>query len=103
MNLALTGLKKRNAFITLVKKQSTKYLKHTQKFWIECPKTVEDTLELDNLNSNTMSNAISKEIRIVQVAVDVIEDDSQLPNGYLLVECCMNLTKGWKTSAGRRC
>ncbi len=47
-------LKKHDAIIALVKKHSAKYLKRTHKFGIECPKTVEDALEFDKHNSNTM-------------------------------------------------
>ncbi len=50
----LHTLKKRDAIVALVKKQSARYLKHMHKFGIECPKTVQDALELDKRNSNTM-------------------------------------------------
>ncbi len=39
------------------------------KFGIECPKTVEDALELDKQNVNTMwANAIAKEMKNVKAA-----------------------------------
>ncbi len=42
-----------------------RYLKCTPKF-VECPKTVEDALELDKCNSNTMwADAIAKEMKNV--------------------------------------
>ncbi len=47
-------LRKRDSIIALVKKRSARYLKRTHKFGIECPKTVEDALELDKRNGNTM-------------------------------------------------
>ncbi len=55
-----------NAIIALVKQCSAKYLKSTHKFGIECPKTVEDALELDKCNGNTMwADAIAKEMKNV--------------------------------------
>ncbi len=54
-------LRKRDSIIALVKKRSAWYLKCTHKFGIECPKTVEDALELDKHNGNTMwADAIGK-------------------------------------------
>ncbi len=62
-------LKKRDAIFALVKKRSAKYLKRTYKFDIECPKTVEDALELDKYNGNTMwADAIAKEMKNVRVS-----------------------------------
>ncbi len=59
-------LRKRNSIIALVKKCSARYLKHTHKFGIECPKTVKDALELDMHNGNTMwADAIAKEMKNV--------------------------------------
>ncbi len=76
--------------IALVKKRSTRYLKHTHKFGIECPKTVEDALELDKCNGNTRwADAITKEMKNVQVAFDPLEDGAQPPNGYQFVRCHM--------------
>ncbi len=76
-------LKKRDAIIALVKKHIAKYLKCMHKFGIECPKTVEDTLELDKHNGNTMwADAIAKEMKNVQVAFDPLEAGVQPPNGY---------------------
>ncbi len=60
----LHTLKKCDAIIALVKKRSVWYLKCTHKFSIECPKTVEDALELNKCNGNTMwADAIGKEMR----------------------------------------
>ncbi len=47
-------LRKQDSIIALVKKCNARYLKHMHKFGIECPKTVEDALELDKRNGNTM-------------------------------------------------
>ncbi len=56
------------------------------KFVIECPKTVEDVLELDKSNGNTMwADAIAKEMKNVRVAFNPLQDDIQLPTGYQFV------------------
>ncbi len=56
-------LRKRDSIIALVKKCIARYLKPTHKLCIECPKTVEDSLELDKDNSKTMwADAIAKQM-----------------------------------------
>ncbi len=81
-------LRKRDSIIALVKKLSGRHLKHTHKFGIECPKTVEDALELDKRNGNTMwADAIAKEMKNVQVAFNPLQDGVQLPTGYQFVQC----------------
>ncbi len=40
-------LRKRDSIVALVKKCSARYLKGTHEFIIECPKKIEDALELD--------------------------------------------------------
>ncbi len=83
-------LRKCDSIITLVKKCSARYLKHTQKFGIECPKKVEDALELDKHNGNAMwEDAIAKEMKNVQVAFDTLGDSMQPPSGYQFVCCHM--------------
>ncbi len=68
------------------------WYKHTHKFGIEFPKTVEDTLELDKQNENTLwADAIAKEMKNVWVAFEPIEYDAQPPNGYQFVECHMTV------------
>ncbi len=58
----------------------------SHKFGIECPKTVEDALELDKCNGNTMwANAITKAMKNVRVAFDPLEDSTQPPYGYQFV------------------
>ncbi len=42
----LHAVRKRDSIIALVKKRSARYLRHTHKFGIECPKTIEDALDL---------------------------------------------------------
>jgi hypothetical protein len=56
-------LKKRDRIISLVQKCQTRYLKRTTKFVIELPKTVQQALELDRKNGNTLwADAIAKEM-----------------------------------------
>ncbi len=50
----LRMMKKHFAIIALVKKPKARYLKRMHYFGIECPKTFEDTLELDKHNGSTM-------------------------------------------------
>ncbi len=86
----LHTLKKHDAIIAIVNNRSARYLKRMHKFGIECPKTVEDALELDKRNGNTMwANAIAKEMKNVQVAFDPLEDGMQQLNGYQFVRCHM--------------
>ncbi len=47
-------LKECDVIMALDKKSSVTYLKNTNKFGSECPKTVENTLTLDKQESNTM-------------------------------------------------
>ncbi len=71
--MGTTHIKKCTVIFVLVKNNSTSYLKHTHKFAIECPKTVEDALELEKQNGNSMwANAIAKQMK----NIDPIEYDS---------------------------
>ncbi len=75
-------LKKCDAINSLVKMHSARYLKHTHKFGIECPKTVEDALDLDKQSGNTMwVDAIVKEMKHVQVTFGPLKDGIQPLNG----------------------
>ncbi len=59
-------LKKCGSISDLVKKNSATYLKRTNKFRIECPISVEDTVPLDKQNGNAMwSDEIAKEMKNV--------------------------------------
>ncbi len=83
-------LKKINSIITIVKKRSAKNLKRMHKFGMECPKTVEDALELDKQNCNIMwADAIAKEMKNVQDAFDPLDDDTQPPIGCQFIRCHM--------------
>ncbi len=88
--LLLHTLKKCDAIIALLKKHSAKNLHRMHKFGIECHKTVEDALELDKHNGNTMwADAIAKEMKNVRVAFDPLEAGVQLLHGYQFVQCHM--------------
>ncbi len=77
-------LKKFDTIIALVKKLSAKYLTYTHKFGIECPKTVEDALELDKHNGNSIWAA--KEMKNFLVAFNTLDDGKQLPTAkWILV------------------
>ena len=54
--------KKRDRIITIIRKQQNRYLKKSDKFGIELPKTVEQVLAMDAKNDNILwADAISKE------------------------------------------
>ena len=58
-------LNKRDRIIASIRKQQTRYLKRSQKFGIEHPKTVEEALILDAKNGNTLwADAMSKKLRM---------------------------------------
>ncbi len=79
-------MRKRDAIIALVKKRSARYLKRTHKFGIECFKTVEDALELDRCNGNTMwADSIAKEMKNVRVAFNPLQKGAQPPTGYQFI------------------
>ena len=73
-------LKKRDRIIAAVNKR---YHKPTHKFGIRVPKTVEEAIEVDNENGNTLwQDAIAKEMKNVRVAFDIKEEGSSPPVGY---------------------
>ena len=56
------------------------YLNHTHKFGIEMPKTVKEALELNKRNNNTLwADAISKELKNIQFAFDVLPEGALQP------------------------
>ncbi len=66
-------LKKRDRIISLVHKQTTRYLKRTHKFGIEVFKTVKEALALDRKNGNTLwADAIAKEMKEVCIAFNIL-------------------------------
>ena len=60
-------IQRRDIIISKVKHFVVKnYVKRTMKFGIECPKSVQEAMSLDNNNGNTLwADAISKKMRYV--------------------------------------
>ncbi len=83
-------LKKRDRIISLVCKRTTCYLKRTHKLGIEVPKTVKEALALDRKNGNTLwADAISKEMKEVHNAFNILPDGRSAPIGYQKIPCHM--------------
>ncbi len=83
-------MKKRDRIISLVCKQTTRYLKQTHKFGIEVPKTVKKALALDRTNGNTFwADASSKERKEVLIAFNILPDGHSVPIGYQKIPCHM--------------
>jgi hypothetical protein len=83
-------LKKCDQIISLVRKQTTRYLKRTHKFGIEVPKTVKEALALDRKNGNTLwADAITKEMKEVCIAFNIRPDGQSVPIGYQKIPCPM--------------
>ena len=81
-------LKKRNRIIVLVKKQGERYWKCTHKYGIKIPKNWEDCKRLDDENKNTMwQDAVAKEMGVVKVVFDILEDGATVPKGYQKIKC----------------
>ncbi len=83
-------LKKRDRIISLVRKQTTHYLKRTHKFGIEVPKTVKEALALDCKNGNTLwADDIAKEMKEVCISFNILPDGRSVPIGYQKIPCHM--------------
>jgi hypothetical protein len=83
-------LNKHDQIISLVCKQTTRYLKKTHKFGIEVPKTVKKALALDCKNGNTLwADAIAKEMKEVCIAFNILPDVSSALIGYQKIPCHM--------------
>jgi len=82
--------KRRDRIISLVKKRETRYLKRTHKYGVRVPKTVQQALDLDRQNGNTLwADAISKEMKNVRVAFNILPDGTTAPGGYKKIPCHM--------------
>ena len=80
-------LRKRNRILAAVK---GRVIKKTHKFGIEIPTTVEQALEIDKKNGNTLwQDAINKEMKNVRVAFKVLDDDEKISNTYQYISCHM--------------
>jgi hypothetical protein len=76
-------LKNHDQIISLVCKRTTRYLKQTHKFGIEVPKTVKEAFALDHKNDNTLwVDAITKEMKEVCIAFNILSDRHSAPIGY---------------------
>ncbi len=83
-------LKKHDRIISLVPKQTNRYLKRTHKFGIEVPKTVKEALDLDRKNGNTLwADAIAKEMKEVCIAFNILPDGHSALIGYQKIPCHM--------------
>ncbi len=83
-------LKKHDQIISLVCRWTTPYLKRTYKFGIEIPKTVKEALAQDRKNGNTLwADTITKEMREVRIAFNILPDVGSAPIGYQKIPCHM--------------
>jgi hypothetical protein len=63
---------------------------NTHKFGIEIPKTANEALALDCMNDNTLwADAITKEMREVCIALNILPDGGFAPIGYQKILCHM--------------
>ncbi|KAL7523720.1 hypothetical protein ACHAXR_000304, partial [Thalassiosira sp. AJA248-18] len=68
--------------------RKTRYLKRNKKFGIELPKTAKEALDLGQKNGNTLwADAITKEMKVVRIAFDILPDGSTVPKGYEFMKC----------------
>jgi len=85
-------LRKCEHIITLVKKQSTCFLKKTHKFGIEVPRSVAGAYTLDKKNGNTLwANSIAKEMKNVRIAFKILANGDKVPIGFQRMRCHMIL------------
>ena len=81
-------LKKHGAIIYLVKNRNPHYLKRTHKFGVDLPKFVSDAHAIDKKNGNTFwAGGITKEMKNVWVAFDVVPDGHRIPQNYQFFHC----------------
>mmetsp|Transcript_37601 Transcript_37601/g.53010 ORF Transcript_37601/g.53010 Transcript_37601/m.53010 type:complete len:1380 (-) Transcript_37601:246-4385(-) len=80
-------LRKRDRIIASVNKR---YHKRTHKFGIRVPKTVEEAIQIDLENGNTLwQDAIAKEMKNVRVAFDIKAEGASAPVGFQEIKCHM--------------
>ena len=76
--------------ISMVKKRSARYLKKTHKFGFQVPKSAKYALELDKHNGNTFwQDSITKEMKNVRVALQILDENEEVPIGYKFIRCHM--------------
>jgi len=75
---------------TFMKSTRKRYLKHSHKFGIRHPKTVEEALEIDKQTKTTFwRDAIHKKMKNNRMAFKVLEEDERVPIGYKWITCHM--------------
>ncbi len=80
-------LAKRNRILKAMKKR---YFRTEQKFGIECPKTVERAYQIDKeTGTKFWTEAIKKEMDVVDKAFEVLPEGSGPPPGYKFIKCHM--------------
>ena len=80
-------IKKRDRIINAVK---ARVLKKSYMFGVYVPSTVQEALELDKQNGNTLwADAIRKEMKTVSIAFDIKEPGASPPIGYQKIPCHM--------------
>ena len=83
-------LRKREIFISLVKKRNAWYLKKTHKFGVEFPKSVTEAYALYKHKGNThWENSIAKEMKDVKPVFRIMEDSERVPIGFHSINCHM--------------
>ena len=77
----------------LINKVNTRMPKLNLKFGIEVPSTYKQAMELDRKNGNTLwADSIKKEMNVVNVAFDFLEEDEKMPPGYGEITCHLVFT-----------
>ena len=97
-------IKRRDKIVKLV---THRLAKKQVKFGIKVPASVDEALELDRVNGNTLlANAINKELKNVMVAFKLLEDGEQLPVGsklipyHIIFDVKLDLTRKARLVAG---
>jgi hypothetical protein len=68
-----------------------RYLKRTQKFGIDLPRTVEEALKIDKETGTTYwADAIAKERKNNRIAFKFLNQGENAPPGYQYIKCHMN-------------
>jgi hypothetical protein len=78
-------LKKRDRIISAVR---ARFVRKDFKFGIKVPNTITEARRYDQENGDTYwEKSIEKEMKNVRVAFDILDDDKNLPVGYLQIPC----------------
>ncbi len=72
----------------IIKRVKSKYWQRSHKYGIRLPKSVQEALQLDQENGNTLwHDAIQKELKNVKVAFKFLSNDEPTPVGYKQIPC----------------